>query len=148
MKKVLVVITFAAAVLLSGTECASLSGAAQLNTPAMIDQMAVMADWLATLQSQLVQQVLQPNVATPRARAFGTKVQLAKQGRDASWGRMSADSETSWTKITPSFATINTASAGVLVTAFGGHVTRPKAAFQARFLINDSTVFDDGWGAF
>ena len=114
----------------------------------MIDQMAVMADWLATLHSQLVQQVLQPNVATPRARAFGAKVQLAKQGRDTAWRRNSADSETSWTKVTPSYATINTPSAGVLVTAFGGHVSRPKAAFQARFIINDSTVFDDSWGAF
>ena len=35
-----------------------------------------------------------------------------------------------------------------MVTAFGGHITRPKAAFQERFLINDSTVFDDSWGAF
>ena len=37
---------------------------------------------------------------------------------------------------------------GVLVTAFGGHITRPKAAIQAKFLINDSTIFDDSWGAF
>ena len=148
MRKVLVLIITIASVLFSDTECASLSGDAQLNTPAMIDQMAVMADWLATLHSQLVQQVLQPNVATPRALAFGTEVQLAKEGRDTAWRRKSADSETSWTKVTPSYATINTASAGVLVTAFGGHVSRPKAVFQARILINDSTVFDNSWGAF
>ena len=146
MRKVLVLITIAS-VFFSDTECASLSRAAQQNKPAMIDQITVMADWLGMVHSLLVQQ---PNVATPQARAFGTEVQLAKQGRDTAWGRKSADSETSWTKIdvTPSYATINTTSAGVLVTAFGGHITRPKAAFQARFLINHSTVFDDSWGAF
>ena len=129
MRKVLALITIAS-VFFSDTECVSLSGAAQQNKPAMIDQMAVMADWLATLHSQLVQQ---PNVATSRALAFGTEVQLAKQGRDIAWRRKSADSETSWTKVTPSYATINTASAGVLVTAFGGHVSRPKGPSRRDF---------------
>ena len=82
MRKILVLITIAS-VLFSDTECASLSGAAQQNKPAMIDQMTVMGDWLGRVHSLLVQQ---PNMATPRARAFGTEIQLVKQGRDTRWG--------------------------------------------------------------
>ena len=124
MREVLVLLTIASVFFLD-TECASLSRAAQQNKPAMMDQMAAMVDWLGRVHSLLVQQ---PNMATPGARAVGTEVQLAKQGRDTRWVRKSADSENSWTKIdvTPSYATINTASAGVLVTAFGGTHHAPK----------------------
>ena len=69
MRKVLVIITIAL-VFFSDTECASLSGAAQLNKPAMKIQMAVMGDWLGRVHSLFVQR---SNMTKPRARALTLK---------------------------------------------------------------------------
>ena len=139
-----------ASVLISGAfaECPAVprhgACADRQSTPAMINQLGEVRDWLNRLHSVLTEDphITEHRSCTPR------KVQLARQPSDTPWSWTSANSAKSWANFTPSYITMDTPPGGVLVTFYGGHVTRPATSFQARFLFNDSTAFQDSWGAF
>ena len=103
---------------------------------------------IGRLHSLLIQE-LTFSACTLQSRALG-RVQLARHSPDFDWSWNTADSATSWVNYSPSYITITTPTPGVIVSFFGGHILTINQAtsFQARFLFNDSTAFEDSWGAF
>ena len=139
----LFMVTFAT-VLISGTYSDCPVAIPRQSTPAMINQLGEVKDWLNRLHSVLVED---PQVTSSKPCAC-RKVQLGREPIDTPWSRPAANCATSWANFTPSYITMDTPSGGVLVTFFGGHFTRPATSFQARFLYDNSTAFQDSWGAF
>ena len=131
-------------VLISGAHSDCPAAVSRQSTPAMINQLGEVKDWLNRLHSVLAED---PQMTSSKPCPC-RKVQLGREPIDTPWGRPAASSATSWANFTPSSITIDTSSGGVLVTFFGGHFTRPAKSFQARFLYDNSTAFQDSWGAF
>ena len=109
-------------------------------------QRTVMGEWLHRLHSLLV-----PGLDATTFQSRGpNKVQLVRQPFDIAWSFKTSATLTSWANYTPSKVTIDTPSGGALVAFFGAHLrgVQPFSSIQARFLFNDTTAFENSWGAF
>ena len=142
MKATLAVLVMA--LVFNKSECASSKG--QRNAPSMIDQLKGVSEWLAKVHTLLSQRADTDLLFAPGRPPH--KIQLARQGIE--WSRQSANSPSTWSGFSPSRVAIKTPAGGVLLASFGSHVSRPASttAFQARFVINSTTAFQDNWGAF